>query len=68
MGCDRDKNYPRIEGVKMTGKREEGGEDKLAKRRCGEGSGNVCCDICAARAKARSAIDMWLLNVAYVRQ
>ncbi|MDA1378812.1 hypothetical protein PCI56_01685 [Plesiomonas shigelloides subsp. oncorhynchi] len=56
MGCDRDKNYPRIEGVKTVGKR---GEDKLAKRRCGEGSGNVCCDICAAREKARSAIGMW---------
>lgn len=57
MGCDRDKNYPRIEVVKTVGKR--GGEDKLAKRTCGVGNGDACCDIRAARAKARSAIGMW---------
>lgn len=57
MGCDRDKNYPRIEEAKTAGKR--GLEDKLAKKRCGAGSGDVCCDICAACEEARSAIDMW---------
>lgn len=56
MGCDRDKNYPRIEEAKTAGKR--GLEDKLAKKRCGAGSGDACC-VRAAREKARSAIDMW---------
>lgn len=66
MGCDRDKNYPRIEGVKTVGKRGE----KISWR---EGRVEweiaVLAVISALLARRRAAqLACGFLNVAYVRQ